>query len=199
MFAPTELLWALIGLILTIAGTWLEVFITSPPWHWGEVGVHALSLGVSFQVGAVLLTGCLGGKNAATLAQIAYLALGLVLFHSFEFQVFTQGGGIGYVREPTFGFLIGFIPAAWICGFWAFRTKLKLEMLAFGCVCGLMVIHACGLVYLLFAYTIGWATAVPISLTEAVLVYSVYRIPGQLAVACAVSVIAFVVRQLMFY
>ncbi|WP_346292644.1 biotin transporter BioY [Sphaerothrix gracilis] len=199
MFAPTELLWALIGLILTIAGTWLEVFITSPPWNWGEVGVQALSLGVSFQVGAVLLIGCLGGKNAAALAQIAYLALGLVLFRSFEFQVFTQGGGIGYVREPTFGFLLGFIPAAWICGFLAFRTKLRLEMLALGCVCGLLVIHVCGLAYLLIAYGSGWATTVPVSLREAILVYSIYRIPGQLAVTCAVSVIAFVVRQLMFY
>ncbi|MEO0828619.1 MAG: biotin transporter BioY, partial [Cyanobacteria bacterium J06642_9] len=73
---PTELMWAVIGLVLTITGTWLEVFLPNPPWVWGEVGLHAVSLGVSFQVGAVLLTGCLAGKNSAALSQIAYLALG---------------------------------------------------------------------------------------------------------------------------
>jgi biotin transport system substrate-specific component len=77
--------------------------------------------GVSFQVGAVLLTGCVGGKNAAALSQIAYLILGLALFQVFEFPVFTQGGGLSYVREPGFGYLMGFVPAGWVCGYLAFK------------------------------------------------------------------------------
>ena len=30
--------------------------------------------------------------------------------------VFTQGGGIGYVLQPSFGFLLGLIPAAAVIG-----------------------------------------------------------------------------------
>ena len=60
------------------------------PIDWSQV--QAYSLGSTLQVGAVLLIGCLGGKNAAALSQIAYLALGLS-----GAQVFAQGGGGGWV------------------------------------------------------------------------------------------------------
>ncbi|NET31517.1 MAG: biotin transporter BioY [Cyanothece sp. SIO1E1] len=194
--APTDLLWALIGLLLTIGGTLLEAFTTNLPWSWGNDGIHAYSLGVSYQVGAVLLIGCLGGKNAATLSQIAYLALGIIWFQVFGFQVFDQGGGIGYIREPTFGYLLGFVPAAWVCGDLAFRARPKLETLAFSGLCGLLVIHITGLSYLVLAALFGLT---PLPLFQAILAYSVYRLPGQLAVTCAVTVLAFFMRHLMFY
>jgi biotin transport system substrate-specific component len=195
----TDLLWALIGLFLTIGGTLIEAFTTTAPWTWTQVGVQTQSLGVSYQVGAVLLVGCLGGKNAAVLSQIAYLALGILWFDVFGLQVFDQGGGLSYIREPSFGYLLGFVPAAWICGYIAFRSRPKLETLALGCLCGLIAIHLVGLVYVSLAYLLGWANATSLSFLEAVFVYSFYRFPGQLAVACMVTVIAFVMRRLMFY
>ena len=198
MFATAELLWALIGLILTIGGTWLEVFITNGPWTWAN-GVDVFSLGVSFQVGAVLLTGCLGGQNAATLSQIAYLSLGILLFQAFDLQVFTQGGGFSYLREPSFGYLLGFIPAAWVCGFLAFWTSLKLETLALSCLGGLLTIHGVGLVYLPLAYVLQWTGENALPLTEAIFTYSIAPIPGQLVLVCAVSVLAYGMRQIMFY
>ena len=167
MFATAELLWALIGLILTIGGTWLEVFITNGPWNWGG-GIEVLSLGVSFQVGAVLLVGCLGGQNAAALSQVAYLSLGLLLFQAFDLQVFTQGGGISYLREPSFGYLLGFIPAAWVCGYLAFWESLKLENLALSCLGGLLTIHGVGLVYLPLAYVLQWTGENAPSLLDAI-------------------------------
>ena len=195
VFAPTELLWALSGLILTIAGNWLEAFITNAPWYWGQMGIHIASLGVNCQVGAVLLTGCMGGKNAAIASQIAYLTLGLV----FGLPVFNQGGGLTYMQEPSFGYLVGFVPAAWMCGFLAFQAKPKLETLAFSALCGLLIIHGVGLGYLVLTYILGWANSASLSLWEATLAYSIIRLPGHLTVACAVSVIAFLMRRLMFY
>lgn len=198
MFATAELLWALIGLILTIGGTWLEVFVTNGPWAWAS-GVEVFSLGVSFQVGAVLLVGCLGGQNAAALSQIAYLGLGLLLFQTFDLQVFTQGGGLSYLREPSFGYLLGFIPAAWVCGYLAFWETLKLETLALSCLGGLLTMHVVGLVYLPLAYVLQWTGTNAPSLTEAIFTYSVAPIPGQLILVCAVSVLAYGMRQIMFY
>lgn len=194
MFAPTELLWALIGLLLTIGGTFLEAYVPNLPWAWSQQGIQTHSLGVTYQIGAVLLVGCMGGKNAGALSQIAYLALGLTPW----FPVFSQGGGLDYLTEPSFGYLLGFIPGAWICGLVAFKAPQRLESLAFSCICGLLVIHITGLTYLIVTHllTLG---AVLLPLWEAVLKYSVYPLPAQMAIVCAVTVLAYFLRQLMLY
>lgn len=202
MFAPSELLWALIGLILTIGSTWLEAFGMTIPTAWlrmeGSSGVGLYSLGVSFQVGAALFTGCMGGKNAAALSQIAYITLGVVLFERFGFQVFAQGAGLGYLREPSFGYLLGFIPAGWLCGKLAFGRKPTLERLAFSALSGIVVVHLCGVGYLLLGHLFRWMKADP-SLLTAIMDYSVVQIPGQVMVACAIALIAYGMRRALFY
>lgn len=192
--APTQLLWVLIGLILTIGGTLLEAFIASPPWDWSQHGIQVHSLGVTWQIGAVLLIGCLGGKNAAAISQIAYLLLGLTWFN-----VFTQGGGVDYLLRPTFGYLLGFVPGAWICGWLAFRNPVRLEFLALSGLAGLLTIHLSGIGYLLTGHIFRWADISATPFWQALLTYSLYPLPGQLAIVCAVTVLAFTLRHLMFY
>ncbi len=201
MFAPSELLWALIGLILTIGSTWLEAFGFAIPSAWLRLeggGLSFYSLGVSFQVGAALFTGCMGGKNPAALSQIAYVTLGVLLFERFGFQVFAEGAGFGYLREPSFGYLLGFIPAGWLCGKLAFRAKPTLERLAFSALSGVVVVHLCGLGYLLLGHLFRWIKADPPLLT-AIMDYSVMQIPGQVMVACAIALIAYGMRRALFY
>lgn len=179
---------------MTIGGTFLEAYITSLPWDWSQHEIQALSLGVTYQIGAVLLIGCLGGRNAAALSQIAYLLLGLTWF-----PIFAQGGGIDYLKQPHFGYLLGFIPGAWVCGFLAFQASARLESLAFSCICGLLTIHLTGLGYLVLTNVFNWAGTEVLSLMQAALNYSFYPLPGQLAVVCAVTVLAYCLRHLMFY
>jgi biotin transport system substrate-specific component len=192
--APTQLLWAIIGLILTIGGTLLEAFIASPLSLWGQ-GSPAYSLGVSCQIGAVLLVGCLGGKNAAVISQVAYLLLGLTSW----FNVFTNGGGIDYVHRPSFGYLLGFIPGAWLCGLLAFRLPVRLEFMALSCLGGLLTIHLTGIGYLLTANYFHWAGVGQVSVLQAIVTYSLNPLAGQMAIVCAVAVLAFGLRRLMFY
>lgn len=52
----------------------------------------------------------LGAKKGA-ISCLVYLLMGLA-----GIPVFTAGGGIGYLLQPTAGFLIGFIPGAFITG-----------------------------------------------------------------------------------
>ncbi|PZD71943.1 hypothetical protein C1752_04398 [Acaryochloris thomasi RCC1774] len=187
-----ELLWAIIGLLLTVSGVFIEVSLSIPtgwPLAWGEM--QAYSLGSTLQVGAVLLIGCVGGKNAAALSQIAYLALGLS-----GAQVFAQGGGLGYWQEPTFGYLLGFLPAAWLCGYIAFRQPRRFDAIVLSCLVGLLVIHLLGLVYLTGLSLFG---SLPEGWWSAVLQYSFTPFPGQLLMICAVSLIAFIFRRLLFY
>ncbi|WP_083626547.1 biotin transporter BioY [Planktothrix serta] len=194
MTPPLEFLWAIIGVLLTIGGTFLEAFVTDPSWLWQQQNVEVHSLGVTYQIGAVLLVGCLGGKNAAAMSQIAYLALGLTVL-----PVFSEGGGLDYLKEPTFGYLLGFIPGGWICGFLAFKALPKLELLAFSCLCGLLTVHSMGLIYLTLSHLMNGAATQGIALGEAVEKYSIHPLPGQLAVSCAVAVLSYILRGLMFY
>ncbi|ARV60895.1 biotin transporter BioY [Nostocales cyanobacterium HT-58-2] len=192
--ASNQLLWSMIGLLLTMGGTFLEAHVTTLPWNWSQHGIHTFSLGVTYQIGGVLLVGCLGGKNAGALSQIAYLVMGLTLL-----PVFADGGGIGYVKLSQFGYLLGFIPGAWICGFFAFKARPRLETLTFSCFCGLLTVHLCGITYLIISYVFQWKGTETLSLMQAMLRYSWLALPGQLAVVCAVVVIAYVLRHLMFY
>lgn len=202
MFAPSELLWAVIGLILTIGCTWIEAFVFNLPiseWLQGKGGgIEVASLGVSFQVGAVLFIGCMGGKNAAALSQIAYIALGVLLFGRFGYEIFAHGGGLGSVQELSFGYLLGFIPAGWLCGLLAFRSKRSLERIGFAALCGLVPVHLCGVSYLILGHLFGWMPASP-GLGTAIMSYSIVQIPGQVMVSCAIALIAFGLRKLLFY
>ncbi|MEB3248024.1 MAG: biotin transporter BioY [Merismopediaceae bacterium] len=192
-----ELLWAAIGLLLTIFSTFAEAFITNPPWEWGNKGITSHSLGITYQIGAVLLTGCLGGKNAGVISQVAYLILGLTWF-----PIFAQGGGWDYWQKPSFGYLVGFIPGVWLCGWLAFRRPNQIENLALSSLAGLGVIHGCGMLYLLLLTVLrlgnppilAWQT-----LPSALLYYSIFALPSQIILVCLTAVLAFFIRKVLFY
>lgn len=57
------------------------------------------------------LAGLLLGWKWGAVSQLLYVGIGLL-----GLPVFTQGGGIGYVLQPSFGFLLGLIPAAAVIG-----------------------------------------------------------------------------------
>lgn len=194
MVTPKQILWSLTGLLLTICGTFLQAYFTTSPWNWSQQGVQTVNLGVTYQIGAVLLVGCLGGKTAGVLSQIAYILLGLTWL-----PVFTQGGGVSYLNQPYFGYILGFIPGAWVCGFFAFRAPAKLESLGFSCLCGLLTIHLTGLGYLVFNYIFNPTFAQKASLLATAFRYSIYPLPAQLIIVCTVAVLSYLLRHLMFY
>jgi biotin transport system substrate-specific component len=190
---PEILLWAIVGLILTIGGTFVQAYTVTAPWFWFGKGLAVQTLGVSYQIGAVLLTGCVGGANAALLSQLLYVCLGL-----FGLPIFDRGGGWQYLQEPHFGYLLGFIFGAWLCGFLAFRQLATLFSLISSCLVGLVIIHLSGILYLtVLYYTSGLGRELN-SIWQGILIYSWNLLPGQLAVVCAAASIALVMRKLMF-
>jgi biotin transport system substrate-specific component len=189
----TELLWALIGLLLTIGGTFLEASIAVPSRDWGHQALEAKALGITYQFGAGLLVACVGGRNPAVLSQVTYILLGLTPW----FPIFAKGGRLEYLREPSFGYLLGFIPAAWVCGYLAFKLLPKLESLALSCLSGLLSIHITGLVYLGLLRSLNLIT--PPDFSKAFVRYSVEALPGQFAVICAVTLLAYGLRRVLLY
>ena len=182
-----QLMWALSGLLLTIASTFIQPALLLPSLAGNNVAIESIS--VTMQIGAVLLTGCLGGRNAALLSQIAYIILGLS-----GFSVFYQGGGLSYLRYPAFGYLLGFLLGGWLCGFLAFLRPPSLGRMAISCFGGLLAIHLVGIVYSV-AIQLPDFRAIQTSIWQ----YSVQVLSGQFLVVCATIVIATVSRKLLFY
>jgi biotin transport system substrate-specific component len=190
----TELLWALIGLLLMIVSSFLGVHVLPFPWQWETVGTAAYSLGINYQVGAVFLVSCLGGQNAAVISQIAYLGLGL-----FGLPIFDQGGGLSYLQQPTFGYLLGFLPGAWVCGYMAGKLAYRLELIALSCLSGLVLVHVTGVIYLVMGHLLRLGPKLTqLSLSSAVMQYSVHPFGSQIIVICAVSVLAYGLRRFLF-
>ncbi|MCY7366777.1 MAG: biotin transporter BioY [Chamaesiphon sp.] len=207
---PYILVWTIIGLFLTIGANFVPVYGISSPAQWLSQGITAYPLGFKCQVGAVLLVSCLGGRTAGVLAQIAYLLLGLIWL-----KIFNDGGGFEYVQKPAFGYLLAFIPGSWVCGQLAFKRTLskaamasgsvkltpkpQLEHLGFSCLCGLMTIHFLGVIYLVGFKMIDLQQSGNFNLLDSIVSYSIYPFFSQLLLVCAATLIAFVLRRVMFY
>lgn len=191
---PYILMWTIVGLFLTIGANFLPAYITNSPWQWLSGGVTAYPLGFKSQVGAVLLVSCLGGRTTGVLTQVAYLLLGLSWL-----KIFNDGGGIEYLQKPNFGYLLGFMPGAWVCGQLAFVRAPELENLGLSCLCGLITIHIVGIFYSILFQLINWQQLGGFNLVESLLNYSVYPFISQLVLACTAASIAYVTRKVMLY
>lgn len=66
---------------------------------------------ITMQTLVVLLSGLLFGSRIGAGSQMAYLAAGLA-----GIPWFSRGGGVSYIMLPTFGYLLGFVAAAWAVG-----------------------------------------------------------------------------------
>lgn len=181
-----QMLWAVSGLILTVISTFLQPAIFMPV-SWGEVTIK--SIDASLQVGAVLFTACVGGRNAAIVSQIAYVCLGLL-----GLRVFYQGGGLDYINSPAFGYLLGFVLGGAVCGHLAFRLTRTVENLAFSCLVGLVLIHAVGI-----GIIIGRGLPDFNGIIAHIQQYSVYPFGGQILVVCAITLLASVTRFILLY
>ena len=96
------------------------------------------------------LAGMILGSRLGALSQIVYVTIGLV-----GFPVFTEGGGINYIFKPTFGYLIGFIVAAYVIGKVRERIKeLTFIKTVFTLLLGLFFIYLFGVVYLYISYNL---------------------------------------------
>jgi biotin transport system substrate-specific component len=194
-----EILWAFIGLCITIVGTFVEVFFVIPLYNVNSSSFDLtyLPLGITYQLAGVFLASCMGGKNAGAYAQVAYVILGL-----FKLPVFYLGGTFEYITNPSFGYILGFIPGAWLCGFLVLPGKRRLELFAISSFLGLIVIHFCGIIYLT-AYSLitplfGNQLA-DTYLFDGIQLYSINAFPSQLALICVVSILAFLLRLILMY
>lgn len=176
---------AIAGLLLILVGGLVPAAFPFP-----EGGTWELRpLGITLQVPALLLTALVAGPRSALLAAVAYLSVGL-----FQLPVFHEGGGLGYLQDPAFGYLAGFIPAAWLTGKLSRQEEIDDPLtLAVIAALGLAVIHLCGLANLALGSMAGrWGE----EMMGLAVSYSLALVP-QLLLCCAVGLLAWLLRRLL--
>ena len=97
---------------------------------------------ITLQFFFTAMAGVLLGARWGAASQAVYVLLGLA-----GLPIFTQGGGFSYVLQPTFGFLVGLIPAAWLIGYMS-RKKSGFWWLCLSCLAGLGVLYLIGMPYM---------------------------------------------------
>jgi biotin transport system substrate-specific component len=138
----------------------------------------------TLQITFVSLAGMLLGSKLGALSCTVYLLLGLV-----GVPIFTQGGGLGYVFQPSFGYLIGFVFGAGSIGLIVERAEVpSYRRLITAALAGMAVIYICGAVYFYCIENIYLATPMTIGyvLLYGVLIY----LPGNIAFMFVVAYIA---------
>ncbi len=142
------------------------------------VPVVPFTLQVLFTMLAGLL---LGGKRGA-LAVCVYTALGLV-----GLPVFTQGGGLGYIFQPTFGYIIGFAVGAYVTGVIANRSNRPgYKRLLSANFAGLAIIYLFGMVY--YYLICNFYLNTPIGIWPLFLYCFLLAVPGDI-VLCIVGAV----------
>ncbi|CDP51019.1 biotin transporter BioY [Paradevosia shaoguanensis] len=76
-----------------------------------RINIPLIPVPVTFQTLVVAALSAAFGWRVGVATVVAYIAEGLL-----GLPVFSRGGGIGYLFSPTFGFIVGMIPMAYVIG-----------------------------------------------------------------------------------
>lgn len=99
---------------------------------------------ISMQLPVVLLCSIMLDRKSSALCTFVYLIMGLT-----GLPVFSGGGGISYVLQPTFGYIIGFIPCAFIVSSLCEDKRCTFNRFLISALAGAFTVHIIGIVYFL--------------------------------------------------
>lgn len=125
------------------------------------------------------LAGLLLGPRFGSLAVAVYLIVGLL-----GIPVFTEGGGLGYIFQPTFGYLVGFYFATYFTGKLASKiTQPDFSKLLASCFTGLVIVYSFGALY--YYGIANYYLGKPIAVWPLVLYCVLLPLPGDIAICFA--------------
>jgi len=122
----------------------------------------------------------LGARNGA-LSQLLYLLIGLI-----GIPVFSNGGGPQYIFQPTFGYLLGLILAAYTIGKLTYNKVNDSKVIFLANILALGIIYMLGGIYL---YIINrFYLKIDISIIEVIKYGVLINFPGDMAKVVVVTI-----------
>ncbi len=174
---PTRLKYFLLSSLfaaLTAAGAFVKIPLPVVP--------------ITLQTFFVMLSGSLLGSKFGALSQLVYLAVGLC-----GPPVFAYGGGLAYVLQPTFGYLLSYPLAAFVIGY-LIERRSQPPSLAWLCASNAVgVISTLTIGAVVLFLNLKFIVQKPISLATLVTSYYLAFLPGD---AVKVFVSAVTARKL---
>jgi biotin transport system substrate-specific component len=130
---------------------------------------------MTLQTLMVMFSGLLLGGRLGALSQIVYLLVGLL-----GVPIFAHGGGPGYVLQPTFGYLLGFVLGAYVIGrLTEGRGPVHRSLLILVILLGIAAIYVPGVTVLYL--NLNFIQQKAVSLGTAVKIGALVPLPGDLA------------------
>lgn len=138
-----------------------------------------------------ILAGLLLGARLGAVSMGAYAFLGLA-----GLPIFAEGGGFWYVLKPSFGYILGFILAAYVTG----RMTENLERLSFGRILaasfiGLAIVYGIGMVY--YYIICNYVIHTPIGLWPLILYCFLLVVPGDICLCFVATVLTKRIRPVI--
>ena len=128
---------------------------------------------LTFQTAVAVSAGLLLGPAAGAASMGVYLFMGLL-----GLPVFAGGGGFAYVLELTFGYLLGFVAAAFVAGAVRGGGRLTFARAAMAALAGCAVNYLVGVPYFVVIWHFYMQNG---GLWRAVLLYNVAYLPKDIA------------------
>jgi len=144
---------------------------------------------LTLQTLMVMFSGLLLGGRLGALSQLVYLLVGLL-----GIPIFAQGGGPGYVLQPTFGYLLGFVPGAYVIGrLTEGREHLQRGVLSVFILLGIVAIYIPGVTVLYL--NLNFIQQKAVTLSTAIKVGALVPLPGDLVKLAVVLVLGPPIRE----
>ncbi|MGN1385435.1 MAG: biotin transporter BioY [Bacillus sp. (in: firmicutes)] len=121
---------------------------------------------ITGQTLAIGIAATILGRKYGTMSVLLYLIIGAVGVPVFA----GMSGGIGKLVGPTGGYLVGFLPTAYIIGLMIEKTKLCFTNALIANIIGMIVTLTFGTIWLKISASLTWSAAIASGVTPFLLV-----------------------------
>lgn len=131
-----------------------------------------------------MMAGLLLGGEMGAYSVCIYILLGLI-----GLPVFTDGGGLGYIFKPTFGYLIGFCIASYVTGKIANKvSNPTYKRILVANFIGLAIVYSLGMIY--YYIICNFVINTPIGVWPLFLYCFILAVPGDILL-CILSALLY--------
>ena len=131
-----------------------------------------------------MMAGLLLGGEMGAYSVLMYILLGLI-----GLPIFTEGGGLGYIFKPTFGYIIGFCIASYVTGKIANeKSNPTYKRILTANFIGLAIVYSLGMIY--YYIICNFVINTPIAVWPLFLYCFILAVPGDILL-CILSALLY--------